>query len=129
MRPLRARVLSLRGHILSLRGLAVLMAVLVAGGEIARRAGTAAFVPLALDELAVAALLLWAGWRGGAARLLAAWGVFSGLMLTLLSQNAEYVLHGREKAGAVFYPVLLALLLALGLWAMARALRALPRGE
>lgn len=107
----------------ALRILAIAMALLIAGGEIARRAGTPEFVPLALDELAVAAALLWAAWRGGAGPMVAGWGLYSGLMLALLAENSHPLLHGLPKSGAVFYSAVLSLLLALGLWAMARGLR------
>lgn len=116
----------------TLQILALGLAVLMAGGEIARRAGTPTFIPLALDELAVCAALLWAAWRARrdeAPPMIAAWAGYCGLVAGLLAENADYLIHGREKSGAVFYTVTLAVMLAVGLWAVARGVRLARRRE
>jgi hypothetical protein len=109
-----------------LQVLAVMIGFLVASGEIARRWGDSHFIPLALDDLAVAALLFWSAWRArdhGPAVLVGSWGVFSGVNLLLLMINLDFVLHGIPKTGGVFYSVILSLMLALGLWATWQAMR------
>lgn len=108
-----------------LRRLAFALALLIAAGEIARYWGRAAFVPMALDELAVAALLIWAGLKsrsGAAAPLAAAWGAFCGLMLVLLVQNADHLFRGPPKAHAGLYVAALSALLLVGAWALRRSL-------
>ncbi len=105
---------------------AFLAALVLSAGEVARHWGSIRFFPAALDELAVAAALAWAAWRGrrdGAGRHLAAWGAFCGLTLVLLAETADRQLHGPAKAQGPFYLVALGLMLALGLWAARRALR------
>jgi hypothetical protein len=111
----------------TLRRLTFAFALLIAAGELARYWGKPAFVPMALDELAVAGALGWAAWRRSAAGLAAAWGAFCGLMLGLLVQNADHVIHGRPKDNAWVYVAALSLLLAIGLWAVRRALALLGR--
>jgi predicted lysophospholipase L1 biosynthesis ABC-type transport system permease subunit len=109
-----------------LQVLAVMIGFLVASGEIARRWGDPRFIPLALDDLVVAAALFWSAWRArnhGPAPLVAAWGLYSGLMLMLLTINANYLINDIPKAGRVFYSVILAAMLGLGLWATWRSLR------
>ncbi|MDB5368681.1 MAG: hypothetical protein JWP20_239 [Roseomonas sp.] len=109
-----------------LQVLAVMIGFLVASGEIARRWGDSHFIPLALDDLLVAAALFWAAWRArdhGPAPLVAGWGAYSGLMLMLLTLNLDYVINDMAKAGRAFYSIILALMLALGLWATWQALR------
>ena len=113
----------------ALRLLAVVVALLLAAGELARRG--MAVVPLGLDDLAVAALLLWAAWasgRRGAAPLLLAWGVFCGFVLVLLALNAAPLFDGTPKPGAGPYAAILSAMLALGTAAAWRAMRLLPRG-
>lgn len=114
-----------------LNGLACLAALLLASGEIARFWGSARFVPLALDELLVAAALVWAAWRSstdrGAAHLVA-WGAFCGLVLVLLAETAGHQLHGPAKAAGPLYLVILSLMLLLGLWAVRRALHLVRSG-
>jgi len=113
-----------------LRRLALILSLLLAAGEVARYWGRAAFVPMAFDELAVAAALGWAAWRsrgGDAVAMVAAWGLFCGLMLGLLVENADHVIHGKPKANAWVYVASLSVLLLTGLAALRRALR-LVRG-
>jgi hypothetical protein len=109
-----------------LQALAVMIGFLVASGEIARRWGDPHFIPLALDDLLVAAALFWAAWRArdhGAGPLVAGWGLFSGLMLMLLAVNVDYLIHDMPKAGRAFYSLILTAMLGLGLWATWQALR------
>lgn len=112
----------------ALNRLAVVMALLIAAGEVARYGASARFVPMAFDELLVAAALLWAAWRArrdGARWHVAAWGAFCGLVLVLLVETAGHQLHGPAKAAGPFYLAALSSMLAIGLWAVARALRRL----
>jgi hypothetical protein len=109
----------------SLRVLTVVVALLLALGEVARWWGQARLVPLAFDELLVAAAMLWAAAiapRAGSAPLAAAWGLFCGLTLGLLVPTLDHLLHGPPKASAGFYAIVLAAMLAVGVWAVLRAL-------
>ncbi|MFC7551355.1 hypothetical protein ACFQU7_02120 [Pseudoroseomonas wenyumeiae] len=54
---------------------------------------------------------------------MAGWGLYSGLMLMLLMVNADYLINDMPKAGRVFYSIILAAMLGLGLWATWCALR------
>lgn len=108
-----------------LRTVTVLVAALLALGEIARWWGKANLVPLAFDELIVAVAMLAAALfpgRAGPAPLAAAWGVFCGLMLGLLVPTLDHLLSGPPKPSAGFYAVILTALLLLGLTALLRAL-------
>lgn len=110
--------------------LAVGMALLLALGELARRWNDPHLIPLALDELGVAAALLAGAWRSrrhGMAALAAGWGLFCGLVLVLLAANANYPLHGLPKPGGVFYSLVLGAMLLLGGWACWQALRLAER--
>ena len=107
---------------------ACLVALLISAGEIARFWGSARFFPMALDELLVALALVWAAWRAqadGAGWHVAAWGLFCGLSLVLLVETADHQLHGPTKAAGAFYLAALTAMLALGSWAIGRALRLL----
>lgn len=109
--------------------LAVLFAALISAGEIARFWGNPRFFPMALDELLVAAALIWACWRAprdGAQWHLAAWSGFCGLVLVLLIETVDHQVHGPVKAAGPVYLVALSAMLALGLWAARRAMRLLP---
>ena len=109
----------------SLRALTGIVALLLALGEIARWWGQARLVPLAFDELLVAAAMLWAAAiapRAGTAPLAAAWGLFCGLTLGLLVPTLDHLLYGPPKASAGFYAILLAAILGVGVWAVLRAL-------
>jgi hypothetical protein len=109
-----------------LQVLAVMIGFLVASGEIARRWGDPHFIPLALDDLVVAAVLFWAAWRAratGPAPLVAGWSLYSGLMLSVLMINVNYLIHDMAKSGRVFYSIILTLMLALGVWATWQAMR------
>ncbi len=113
-----------------LNRLAVFTALVIAAGEFARYWRSPHFFPAAFDELAVAAALLWAAWRAprdGAGWHVAAWGGLCGLALVLLVETADHQLHGPAKANGPTYLVTLALLLVLGLWAVARAVRLVRR--
>jgi uncharacterized protein YacL len=89
---------------------------------------------MALDELLVACALLGAAalaGRVGAAPLVAAWGLFCGLVLGLLVPTLDHLLSGPAKNSAAFYSAILAVMLAVGLVALARAIalvRKKPRG-
>lgn len=72
---------------------ACLVALVISAGEIARFWGSERFIPMAFDELLVAAALLCAAWRSGrdgAVWHLAAWGALCGLMLVLLVEIADH---------------------------------------
>ncbi len=102
------------------------MAALIAAGEITRYWGRPSFIPMALDEIGIAAALVWAAWhsrRHGAAALVAAWGAFCGLMLVPLVETANHLIHGPPKAHGWIYLSALTALLLLGLWAVGRSLR------
>ncbi|WP_040485867.1 hypothetical protein [Lutibaculum baratangense] len=110
----------------ALNALAYGVAFLIAAGEIARFWGSERFVPMALDELAVAGALAWAGWRSardGALWHLASWGALCGLVLVLLVETLDHQMHGPAKAAGPVYLVALSLMLVIGLWAVGRALR------
>ncbi len=117
----------------ALRLVTAVVAVVLAAGEVARWWSSPRFVPLAFDELLVAAAMLAAATlarRRGAAPLAAAWGLFCGLVLGLLVPTLDHLLGGPEKESAVFYAAVLAALLGLGLVAMGVSLRlARPRTE
>ncbi len=106
--------------------LACCVAALLIAGEVARFGGSARFIPMALDELAVAALLLWAAWRSrrdGAVWHLVGWGAFCGLSLVLLVETADHQMHGPAKAAGSAYLVILSAMFGLGAGAIGRALR------
>jgi hypothetical protein len=108
-----------------LRALSFAVAMLLAAGEAARWWGSARLVPLAFDEWLVGAALAGAAWiapRAGTGPLAAAWGLFSGLMLGLLVPTLDHLMFGPEKDSAGFYAIVLAMLLALGIWGMARSI-------
>lgn len=110
----------------ALNALAYLVALIISAGEIARFWGTARFIPMALDEFAVAAALVGAVWRSPYDRgsfHLAAWGAFCGLVLVLLVETASHQMHGPAKAAGPIYLVVLCAMMMLGLWAVRRALR------
>lgn len=116
-----------------LKVVTLLVATLLAMGELSRWWGDLRLVPLAFDELAVAAAMLAAALaarRFGPAPLAAAWGSFCGLAVSLLAGTLEHLLHGPPKESAAFYAVILATMLALGLGALGWALalcRSAPR--
>ncbi len=108
------------------------LAGLISLGEVARFWGDARFIPMALDELLVAAALIWAGWRGrnqDAQPHLVAWGAFSGLMLVLLVETATHQIHGPAKAAGPLYLAALSVLLITGLGAIHATLRLLRRSR
>ncbi|PBN42281.1 hypothetical protein [Sphingobium sp. D43FB] len=112
----------------TVRVLTILVAALLALGEIARWWGDPRLVPLAFDEIAVAAAMLGATLvqrRFGPAPLAAAWGAFCGLVLSLLVPTLDHLLHGPPKDSAAFYAVILTAMLALGLgvvwWILAQS--------
>lgn len=111
-----------------LRLFTIVIALLLAGGEIARWWGNPRFVPLAFDELLVGCALLAAALslrRLGPAPLAAAWGLFCGLALSLLMPTLDHLLFGPEKeSGAVFYSVTLSVMLLVGLLALWASLKA-----
>lgn len=114
----------------ALRILTILVAALLALGEIARWWGDPRLIPLAFDELLVAAVMIGsvvAARRLGPAVLAFAWGCYCGLVVSLLIPTLDHLLFGPPKESAIFYAVILAAMLVPGLWAVVRAL-ALARG-
>ena len=114
----------------ALNSLACLVALIISAGEIGRFWQSPRFLPMAFDELLVAAALIWAAWRSsrdGGVWHLAAWGAFCGLTLVLLIETADHQLHGPAKAAGPFYLLALSAMLLVGLWAIGRAL-SLVRG-
>lgn len=106
--------------------LAVSVATLLVLGEVARFWGNARFIPMALDELILAGLLLWAASRApqhGARWHVVAWSSVSALMLVLLVETADHQIHGPVKEAGNLYLVALSTMLILGLLALRRALR------
>lgn len=109
---------------------AYLVAFLISAGEVARFWGSDRFIPMALDELLVAAALVWAAWRSsrdGACWHLAAWSALCGLALVLLVETAGHQMHGPVKASGPVYLTVLGAMLMVGLWAVRRALRLIRR--
>ncbi len=111
----------------ALNRLALLIALLLAAGEIARYWGSPHFVPAAFDELAVALALLWAAMRDRPVWHVAGWSALCGLVLVLLAETADHQIHGPVKAAGPVYLAALSALLILGLWAVARAARLVRR--
>lgn len=108
-----------------LRLLSIIVAALLALGEVARWWGDPRFIPLAFDELIVAAALMAAALASkniGAAPLAAAWGLYCGLILGLFVPTLDHLLFGPPKPSAGFYAVTLGALLLVGVWALIRAL-------
>ena len=104
----------------------IIVAVLLALGEIGRWWGDPRFLPLVLDELLVTAAMLGAALaakRVGPFPLAAAWGAFCGLALSLLVPTLDHLLHGPPKESAVFYSVILLAMLAVGIWGEWQSLR------
>lgn len=115
----------------ALNRLACFAALAISAGEVARFWGSERFIPLALDELLIAAALLWAAWRAphdGARWHLAAWSALCGLALVLLVETADHQMHGPAKADGPVYLVALTAMLIVGLWAVGRALRLVRPG-
>jgi hypothetical protein len=106
-----------------LRIFTAVIAVLLAGGEVARWWGQERFLPLAFDELLVAAGLLWAAVAGHRIGLTAAWGAFCGFTLSLLVPTLDHLLYGPPKESAGFYAAVLGAMLTAGVLALAAALR------
>lgn len=106
-----------------LRLFTAVIALLLAGGEAARWWGEPRFLPLAFDELLVAAGLLWAAWAGRRIGLTTAWGAFCGLTLSLLVPTLDHLLYGPAKESAGFYAAVLAVMLAAGLVALLATMR------
>ena len=103
----------------------MIVATLLALGEVSRWWGDPRFIPLAFDEIFVAGAMLWAavvGHRMGAAPMAAAWGLFCGLIISLLTVTLDHLFYGPPKESAVFYAVILGGVLAVGLWSIVRAL-------
>lgn len=114
----------------ALNVLSCAVAIIISSGEIARFWGSGRLVPLALDEIAIAAALIWAAWRSrrdGAGWHIAAWGAFSGLTLVLLIQTADHLINGSFKANAPVYLAALTGMLIVGLWCCVTAIRLVQR--
>lgn len=109
----------------ALRILTLFVAAMLALGELARWWGDPRLVPMAFDELLVAAVMLGcvvAARRRGPAVLLLGWGLYCGLIVSLLVPTLDHLLFGPPKESAVFYAVILAVMLVPGIWAVQRAL-------
>lgn len=114
-----------------LRIVTLLVALLLGGSEIVRWWGSPRFVPMALDEMLVAGALLLAlamPRRLGPAPLAAGWGLFNGLILSLLVPTVDHLLNGPDKESALFYAGLLGALQLIGLWALSRIIPRRLRG-
>jgi hypothetical protein len=109
----------------ALNGLAFAVALVISAGEIARFWGSERFGPMALDELLIAAALVWGAWRSRYDG--ASWGAFCSLALVLLVQTADHQMHGPAKAAGPIYLAALGAMLILGLWAVGRALQLVRR--
>lgn len=110
----------------SLRIVTIAFAFLLAISEIGRWWGQPRMMPLVLDELIVAGALIWSLAsvpRYGMAPLAAAWGLYCGLMLSLLIPTLDHLLFGPPKPSAGFYAGALGVALAAGVWAVWRTLR------
>lgn len=115
----------------ALRLLTLFVAMMLSLGELARWWGDARLLPLAFDELLVAAVMLFAvlsARRLGPAIFAFAWGCYCGLVVSLLIPTLDHLLYGPPKESAIFYAVILAVMLVPGVWATVRAL-ALCRGS
>ena len=106
----------------ALRIFTAIIAVLLAGGEIARWWGQPRLLPLAFDEAVIAAGMLWAAAAGRRIGLATAWGAFCGFVLSLLVPTLDHLLYGPPKDSAGFYATVLAAMLAVGLGALALSL-------
>ena len=109
----------------ALRVLTLFVAAMLALGELARWWGDPRLVPMAFDELLVAAVMVGsvvAARRIGPAVLLLAWGLYCGLVVSLLIPTLDHLLFGPPKESATFYAVILAAMLVPGVWAAQRAL-------
>lgn len=108
----------------SLRIFTAVIALLLGAGEIARWWGQTRFLPLALDELIIASGMLAAAAmarRIGPVVLAVAWGAFCGFVVALLVPTLDHLLSGPPKESAGFYAGVLAIMLAVGLGALLRA--------
>jgi hypothetical protein len=106
----------------ALRIFTTIIAVLLAGGEIARWWGQPRMLPLALDEAVIACGMLWAAASGRAIGLTTAWGAFCGFTLSLLIPTLDHLLYGPPKDSAGFYAGVLSIMLVVGVGALLRAL-------
>jgi hypothetical protein len=105
---------------------AYITAFVLLAGELARFWGSARFIPMAIDEILVAALLVGAAWQSrqdGGLLHLVAWGAFCGLVLTLLVDTADHQMHGPVKSAGPAYLTILGSMLIFGMWAILRTLR------
>ena len=108
-----------------LRSFTVAVATLLALGEVGRWWCKPNFLPLAFDELILAAAMLAAALasrRIGAAPLAAAWGGYCGFVLGLLVPTLDHLLFGPPKPSATFYSIILTAMLLVGVSALVRSL-------
>ncbi|WP_106638662.1 hypothetical protein [Allosphingosinicella vermicomposti] len=108
-----------------LRFLAVAIAALILSGEVARWWGNPRFIPLAFEEILIAAALIWAALtrRFGTLPLVAAWALLAGHMLSLLVPTLDHLLFGPPKAKVGFYTAALSIMLAIALFALGWAMK------
>lgn len=109
-----------RGSARLFRLFSAVLAVLLIAGEAARWWGDPRFLPLALDELLIGAVLIAGALaaRLGPLLLLIGWALLAGHTLGLLIPTLDHLLSGPPKDSASFYATLLSAMLAVEIAAL-----------